>query len=65
MKKQNLKKSLSLAKKTISNLTLEEMDAINGGDGILSIGRNCTQPSNCPSDQWSDGLFCNTRKCHN
>ena len=65
MKKQNLKKNLVLTKKTVSNLSLEQMDAVHGGKGILSIGRNCTQPSNCPSDQWSDGLFCNTHGCHN
>lgn len=64
MKKQNLKKNLVLTKKVVSNLSLQEMNAVQGGKGVLSIGKNCTQPSNCRSDEWSHGLFCNTRNCH-
>lgn len=64
MKKRNLK-SLSLKRELVSNLSEKEMHSVNGGEGILSIGKNCTQPSHCRSDHWSDGIFCNTNRCWN
>lgn len=56
MKKKNLK-HLALNKKPISNLSLQEMNEVQG-KGILSIGANCSRWGNCDSVDITKGLFC-------
>ena len=62
MKKIKLEGKLDLNKKTISRLSDPQMNQVKGGAaGFTSIGRNCTQPSFCDIEKWTDGLFCRER----
>ncbi|MGH1388199.1 hypothetical protein [Kordia sp.] len=56
MKKKSLK-NLAIKKITVSKIN---GGATNAGQGVLSIGKNCTQPTKCESIvNCSDGIFCN------
>ncbi len=59
MKKIKVEGKLRLNKTTVSELSQNEMSQIQGGKGVLSIGKNCTQPSRCDIEKWSKSLFCN------
>jgi len=59
MKKIKLDVRLSLNKETIATLNDNQMNAIKGGKGFMSIGEYCTKTANCPSHEHTKGLFCN------
>lgn len=58
MKKIKVEGKLNLNKTTVSKLSNEQMSEIHGGQGVLSIGKNCTQPCYCDIEKWSKSLFC-------
>ncbi len=56
MKKQHLK-NLAIKKITVSKINGGATDANNSG--VLSIGKNCSQPTYCGSVRNSRAIFCN------